>query len=96
MSFHSSDVDFFRKHLSSGNFCAGRVKVAVGVCSGDSGKFKPLPPFKLKFKFFSLSGGGMYVENDGLWFLKGITSNTKQNVRAVGDGIYLEFYDRPF
>ena len=36
-----------------------------------------------KFKFFSLSGGGMYVENDGLWFLKGITSNTKQNVKAV-------------
>ena len=31
------------------NSIAGRVGVAVGVCSGDSGKFTPLAQFKLKF-----------------------------------------------
>lgn len=28
------------------------------------------------------SGGGLYVEKDKLWFIKGITSNTKQNTEA--------------
>lgn len=59
-----SDPDFFSDHLFPGNFCAGRVGVQVGVCSGDS-------------------GGGLYVERDNLWFLKGITSNTKQDTMAL-------------
>lgn len=29
------------------------------------------------------SGGGLYVRKDNLWFLKGITSNTKQNIEAA-------------
>lgn len=33
-----SDLDFFDKHLFDGNFCAGKIGVQVGVCSGDSGK----------------------------------------------------------
>lgn len=32
---------------------------------------------------YLLLGGGLYVEKDNLWFLKGITSNTKQNTDAT-------------
>ena len=33
----------------------------------------------------------MYVENDGLWFLKGITSNTKQNVKESNLDVNFNF-----
>lgn len=43
------------------------------------------------------SGGGLYVEKDDLWFLKGITSNTKQNTQATNpscnDASYALFTD---
>lgn len=38
----------------------------------------------MKIQFLALwsTGGGLYVEKDDLWILKGITSNTKQNTKA--------------
>lgn len=32
-----SDMEFYRKYLFPGNFCAGEIGVLKGVCSGDSG-----------------------------------------------------------